>query len=78
MPNMDAGEQLLLIVGRIEGKLDALSAWTTHHEQEDEKAYERITNLEKWRAYLIGGAAAVGALTGTGLEALAKVIGLAQ
>lgn len=74
MPDID--DQLLLIVGRIEGKLDALALWAVKHEKDDEEAYAKIAALEKWRAYFIGIAAAVGALTGGSITGLAKVLGI--
>lgn len=73
---MDTNEQLLMTVGRIEGKLDTIAAWAIRHEADDKELAARVTLGEKWRAYFIGGAAAVGAITGTGSVALAKLIGL--
>jgi hypothetical protein len=53
-------ETLLLSVGRLEGKVDALLAGMKQHQDQLEDQEKRINNLEQTKAWLIGAAAAAG------------------
>lgn len=51
---MSDDPELYRILGRLEGKLDAALATQARHESEIRKIVERITHLEKGRAFLVG------------------------
>ena len=53
-------ETLLLSVGRLEGKVDALLAGMKQHQEQLEDQEKRINKLEQAKAWLIGAAAAAG------------------
>lgn len=61
MPEHDS---TLLLLGRLEGKLDALIQQTTNMNTRLESHEERITSLEKWKSYIIGASAVAGAIAG--------------
>ena len=66
MPSPDNTE-LLLLVGRIDGKMDTLMNTTSG-------LTERVAKLEAWNMRLIGLAAGAGGSAGTGAYYLAKLL----
>jgi hypothetical protein len=56
---MNETENILLILGRLEGKVDALVTAVGAHEEHAEKLEARVRSLENSRAWLIGAAAVV-------------------
>ncbi|WP_142850674.1 hypothetical protein [Telmatospirillum sp. J64-1] len=52
---------LLILLGRIDGKLDAALQRQEVHEQNLKEVEARVSRLERNKAYLMGAAAAVGA-----------------
>ena len=65
-------EELLLALGRLEGKVDSLIA--TQRAQDDTLGHhdKRIRNLENSRSIMLGGAAVIGALS----SYLLKMVGI--
>jgi hypothetical protein len=59
-------DQIYLMLGRIEGKLDAVQTTLTAHILDDKKLTERVVGLERWRSYMAGFAAVIGVM-GAGL-----------
>ena len=66
-------DDLMLILGRMEGKLDALVESVAKHAEDDKEVHHdaetRLRSLERWRAYIVGLGAATG-MAGTKLIAL--------
>ena len=54
-------EELLLALGRLEGKVDALITRQAVHDEELERMETRLRNLEQGRSWLMGASAAIGA-----------------
>lgn len=54
--------ELTLLLGRIDGKLDAALARMDRIEDSHAHLEERVATLERWRAYLLGAAAIAGAV----------------
>jgi len=54
-------EELLLALGRLEGKVDALMTRQAVHDEELERVETRVRKLENSRSWLMGASAAVGA-----------------
>jgi hypothetical protein len=54
-------ENILLILGRLEGKVDALVTAVGTHEEHVEKLEARIRSLENSRAWLLGAATIISA-----------------
>lgn len=57
--------QLLLLLGKLDGKMDAVLQRMEVNDKHHDELEERITSLEKWRAYVLGIAAIVSALVAT-------------
>lgn len=57
--------ELLLLLGRLDGKMDAVLQRMEANDKHRDEHEERITSLEKWRAYVLGIAAIVSALIAT-------------
>lgn len=86
MPPEESGYQqhspeILMMLGRMDGKLDAVISYQTTQDrinernrqaQEDvnEKLTSRISSLERWKAYMLGLAAAIGAASGKTVQFL--------
>lgn len=67
-------EELLLALGRLEGKMDALIQMQ-HMQQEDIKLHdERIRSLEHSRGTFLGASAVMGAVGGSILSLLLRSI----
>ena len=54
--------EILMALGRLEGKVDALIARQAIHDEELDRHDKRIRDLEQSRSWLLGGAAVVGAV----------------
>tara|TARA_Y100001937_G_scaffold54304_1_gene74936 strand:+ start:136 stop:345 length:210 start_codon:yes stop_codon:yes gene_type:complete len=59
---MDSDNQILIALGRLEGKVDALISRQAVHDEELQRHDVRLRNLEQGRSWLLGAAAVVGAL----------------
>ena len=53
-------EELLLALGRLEGKVDSLITRQAIHDEELDRMDTRLRNLENSRSWLMGASAAVG------------------
>ena len=60
---MAAQEDLLLAIGRLEGKVDCLIASISTHDDELGKLDRRCRRLELSKSWMLGAAAAVGAVS---------------
>tara|TARA_R100001510_G_scaffold45594_1_gene42321 strand:+ start:176 stop:385 length:210 start_codon:yes stop_codon:yes gene_type:complete len=58
---MEPDNQILIALGRLEGKVDALISRQVMHDEELQKHDLRLRNLEQGRSWLLGAAAMVGA-----------------
>lgn len=56
-------EDLLLAIGRLEGKVDSILSTMGHHHDQIENLDERVRSLEGGRSWLMGGAAAISLFT---------------
>ncbi len=54
-------EELLLALGRLEGKMDALITRQAVHDEELDRMDVRLRNVEQSRSWLMGASAAIGA-----------------
>jgi hypothetical protein len=54
-------EELLLALGRLEGKVDSLITRQAIHDEELDRIDTRVRHLENSRSWLMGASAAVGA-----------------
>lgn len=54
-------DELLLALGRLEGKVDALITRQTVHDEELDRMDSRLRKLENSRSWLMGASAAIGA-----------------
>jgi hypothetical protein len=64
-------DNLLIAIGRLEGKVDALISALKSHSSAIDEHDERIRSLEQGRAWLLGAAA----ILGGGCSFLIKLIG---
>ena len=60
---MAASDDLLLAIGRLEGKVDSILATMTHHGEELERLDHRLRKLEQSKSWMLGAAAVIGALS---------------
>ncbi len=65
---MSAQDDLLLAIGRLEGKVDSILATMRVHHEEIKSLDDRVKLLEQGRAWALGGAAAISLLITLGLE----------
>ena len=54
-------EELLLALGRLEGKVDSLITSMAVHDEELQRLDHRIRQLEQSRSWMLGAAAVIGA-----------------
>lgn len=54
-------EELLLALGRLEGKVDSLITSLAVHDEELQRLDNRLRNLEQSRSWMLGAAAVIGA-----------------
>ena len=55
-------KEILLALGRLEGKVDSIISRQMVHDEELDRHDQRIRNLEQSKSWVIGAAAAVGAI----------------
>jgi len=67
---MDERNQLYLMLGRIEGKLDHTLQRQDKTDEQMEALTKRVSLLERNKAYIIGAAAAISTLAGYALPYL--------
>lgn len=60
---MSAQDDLMLAIGRLEGKVDSILATMRVHHEELKSLDERVSTLEHHRSWILGGAAAISLLT---------------
>lgn len=58
---MQSDHEVMLAIGRLEGKLDSLLQMRAQQQQELKELDSRVRHLEHARAFIIGGAGAVSA-----------------
>jgi hypothetical protein len=68
----DHNREVLLAIGRVEGKLDGILGAQTRHESRLDKHEARLGGLERWQARVLG----MGAAAGAGMSFLLKLIGV--
>ena len=59
---MENDNQILLALGRLEGKVDAMLTRQKYHDEELERQDQRLRKLEQGRSWILGAAAVVGAI----------------
>ena len=60
---MSTQDDLLLAIGRLEGKVDSVLATMNRHGEELERLDHRIRRLEQSKSWMLGAAAVVGAVS---------------
>lgn len=68
-------EEILLAIGRLEGKVDAMLTMVRMQEEQIRLHDERIRELEHSKSFLMGVAALVGAATSAAVTFLIKIYG---
>jgi hypothetical protein len=63
-------EEILLALGRLEGKVDAMMTSLRLQEQELKNLDKRIRELEQSKAWMLGAAAVISTLTGLVVKVL--------
>lgn len=58
---MENSNQIMLALGRLEGKVDAMLTRQKHQDEVLEQHDQRIRNLEQSRSWLLGASAIIGA-----------------
>jgi|LauGreDrversion4_2_1035121.scaffolds.fasta_scaffold1510431_2 hypothetical protein len=66
--------EVMLALGRLEGKMDAILQMQRIQEEQLKSHDERIRELEHSRAFIFGMAALVGAVASAGITALTKAL----
>ena len=67
---MEQNHELILALGRVEGKIDAFAQSQIRHEGILEDHSKRIVSLEKWQSKVLGMAAVVGAMASAAVQYL--------
>lgn len=57
--------ELLLLLGRIDGKMDSVLLRLEHNDKIHDELDKRLTALERWRAYILGMTAILSAIIAT-------------
>lgn len=60
---MAATDDLLLAIGRLEGKVDSILAMVNRHAEDIEQLDQRMRKLEQSKSWMLGAAAMVGAVS---------------
>ena len=71
---MSNHDELVLVIGRLEGKVDCIISSMTAHGQEIEKLDDRVRELEQSRSWALGVAAVVGAACSLGLKQIGDLL----
>ena len=58
---MDETNQIMIALGRLEGKVESLLQMQRAHSEDIEKLDKRVRDLEHNRSWMMGAAAAIGA-----------------
>jgi len=69
---MDDTREILLALGRLEGKVESLISMQRSHDEEISRLDKRVRLLEQGKAALYGGAAVIGAIAATLISWLFK------
>lgn len=69
---MEDTKDILLALGRLEGKVESLIHMQRSHAEEMDRIDKRVRLLEQGRAALLGGAAVVGSIAATLISWLFK------
>ncbi len=59
---METDNQILVALGRLEGKVDALISRQAVHDEELQRHDVRLRDLEQGRSWILGAAAVIGAV----------------
>tara|TARA_R100000655_G_scaffold109663_1_gene164851 strand:+ start:842 stop:1051 length:210 start_codon:yes stop_codon:yes gene_type:complete len=59
---MEPNDQILVALGRLEGKVDALMTRQALHDEDIQRLDVRLRQLEQGRSWLLGAAAVAGAI----------------
>ena len=59
---MAPDNQILLALGRLEGKVDAMLSRQKYHDEELDRQDQRLRKLEQGRSWMLGAAAVVGSV----------------
>jgi hypothetical protein len=59
---MESNDQILVALGRLEGKVDALMTRQALHDEDIQRHDVRLRQLEQGRSWLLGAAAVIGAI----------------
>jgi hypothetical protein len=59
---MEPNDQILVALGRLEGKVDALMTRQALHDEDIQRLDVRLRQLEQGRSWLLGASAVVGAI----------------
>lgn len=65
-------DELMLALGRLEGKVDSLISRQTVLDEEMRKFDTRIRSVEQSRSWLVGAAASVGAIVSLSIQWITK------
>jgi hypothetical protein len=60
---MTTSDDLMLAIGRLEGKVDSVLATMNRHGEELQRLDQRIRKLEQSKSWMLGAAAVVGAVS---------------
>lgn len=60
---MTSSDDLLLAIGRLEGKVDSILAMINRHAEDIEQLDQRMRRLEQSKSWMLGAAAVVGAVS---------------
>jgi hypothetical protein len=66
--------EVMLALGRLEGKMDAILQMQRIQEEQLKSHDARLRELEHSRSFMLGAAALVGGIVSVGLTALTKVL----
>ncbi len=58
---MDSHDDLLLAIGRLEGKVDSILATMKNHSESLDQLDHRVRRLEQSKSWMLGAAAVIGA-----------------
>lgn len=72
---IDKTNDIMLALGRLEGKQDALLLSLENHNQRLDKQEERLTGVEKKMAWYLGAASVVSSALAIGVNYLVRMMG---
>lgn len=71
---MEDTENILLALGRLEGKVESLINMQRSHDENLESLEQRVRILEQGKAYIYGGAAVIGSAVAAIMSWVIKII----